>query len=350
MGRARRIYDSSKRWYGRYEYLHGGWRILRAVLNPVGGIASEVRSRAFNNLMGDVSTTARAGLQRALLEEVSQVAIDLYSGRLKISDEELQKHIDHTTSSVRDPELPPLRVALIGQVNSGKSTLLNELKHAYISEVDMLPCTTGPTAFRCELEDGRVLELVDSLGLDGGDLALQRNLQTATSADLILLLSAANQPAKDPEREFMESWRLHFQKNPDRLMPEVILVSTQNDRLRPSQEWEPPYNLDASISGKAKRMRDALDYLREVLQVTEDKPAVPIAIRPSGDAYNIDVLLELLSHFTQSARGAQLNRLRSEAQVASTSSARHLRGALSAGRWLGKPVRSELWRKLRRSK
>ncbi|EAQ98838.1 GTPase family protein [Congregibacter litoralis] len=353
LGKARHIYNSGTRWYGRYEGAYKIWRVLRAGLNPIGSVASEVRGHAMDAFLGDLSLSARNGLLRVLFEEVTQVAIDLYSGRLRISDEELQHHIKGTSRPVLDPVLPPPRVILVGQVNAGKSTLTNALKNTYVSEVDALPCKTAPTAFLCELPNGTEIELIDSMGLDGSEQALQLNLQTAVNADLVIIVSAANQPNKEPEYRFTKAWRAYFEQRMDRTKPEVVLVTTHNDRLSPSTEWQPPYNLDTCPSAKAKAMRDAIEYLREVVDAGAACRAVPIAVSENIEFYNIDVLSGLLAESAQRARGIQLNRLRTQAAQTAFSTTGSLKSALRAGRWLGKPVVArygQRWRQWKQSR
>lgn len=349
IGKARRLYDSGSRWYGRYTHAYNGWRVIRTILNPAGSFASELRGQAMDALLEDLSASTRQGLKRILLEELTQVAIDLYSGRLKVSDEELVAHTKAASTSALAPALPPLRVALIGQVNAGKSTLLNTLIDKTAAPVDVLPCSAGPGTFRLSINGEVELELVDTTGLDGTDQTLQENLAVAAGADIVLLLSAANQPAKAADLEFVNAWRTYFDQHLERLMPQLIIVSTHNDMLKPKSEWQPPYDIAACRTEKSRHIRDALDYVRETLAVSDDTPAVPIALSSKTPPYNIDVLITLLLQCVESAHSVQLNRLRSEANLINRASAKSiLNGALTAGRWVGKPATSQYLRRWKR--
>jgi hypothetical protein len=104
----------------------GIWRAIRAALNPVQAASQETSSLFVENATRALSYRLRAYATRLFVLEVGRAAIDLYSGRLRLSDEELRvaqtRDMSLTTEAV-----VPIRVVLIGQINAGKSSLINAL-------------------------------------------------------------------------------------------------------------------------------------------------------------------------------------------------------------------------------
>ena len=94
----------------------------------------------------------RAYVTRLLVLEVGRAAIDLYAGRLTLSDDELAaaRERDMAPSSKADA---PVRIVLIGQVNAGKSSLLNALAQEVRGAVGPLPTTSSAAEYLVE-EDG----------------------------------------------------------------------------------------------------------------------------------------------------------------------------------------------------
>jgi hypothetical protein len=68
----------------------GIWRAIRAALNPVQAASQETSSLFVENATRVLSYRLRAYATRLFVLEVGRAAIDLYSGRLRLSDEELR--------------------------------------------------------------------------------------------------------------------------------------------------------------------------------------------------------------------------------------------------------------------
>ena len=70
--------------------------------------------------------------KEALLDEVAAVAIDLYSGRFSLEEDDLQV----SNASESDEEhfavaLEPIRIVIVGQIGAGKSSIVNILKDEF---------------------------------------------------------------------------------------------------------------------------------------------------------------------------------------------------------------------------
>jgi predicted GTPase len=285
--------------------------LARALIDPTSALTSEMRARLYSELGDGLGGHLQMNLKRALFEQVTRVAIDLYSGRLKLTEAELAAHREQLPAP-EEIVVRPLTILLLGQVNAGKSSLVNALTERYVTEVDPLPATDGCRPIRLHLDEQLDIILVDTPGLDGASATADLLLKEATKADLLLWLCQANQPARALDKQMLDLIRSHFEGEIDRRPPPVLLVTTHNDQLPPAREWSPPYVLEPADEPKARNMLDALDYCRQVLQL-EEGAAVVIALPPGDAPFNLDVLQHMLVTLSEDARAVQLNRERLDA-------------------------------------
>jgi predicted GTPase len=249
-----------------------------------------------------------------LFEQVTKVGIDLYSGRLKFSEEELLAY-RNAQEKPAEIDIKPLSVMFVGQLNAGKSSLINSLKQQCVAETDALPATSGFHYHPMRLANDLEVYLIDTPGLDGGENTAKLLLKEAVKADLLLWVSPANQPAKALDRQFFELWCKYFVDHLARKKPPILLVTTHNDRLPPAGEWHPPYDLANSEDNRVQSMMAALRYTHESIGLSEDSPTVPVSLLPGTEPYNLDVLQTLLQSASDEARAAQLNRQRLDADA-----------------------------------
>ncbi|MCZ7595288.1 MAG: hypothetical protein M5U16_10540 [Hyphomicrobium sp.] len=105
------------------------WRLIRLV-NPVTAAAQEAREQITKHLYANVRDQLARQLARAYVREVGRAAIDLYGGRLRVSEAELAGHVSASTRRDRSQALgraEPLRILIAGQAGAGKSSLVNAL-------------------------------------------------------------------------------------------------------------------------------------------------------------------------------------------------------------------------------
>jgi len=300
--------------------------VVRAVLSGGSSVPGIIAGGLLSEMGGGLSDHMQQNLKQMLFEQVSQVAIDLYGGRLKLSDAEMQAYRD-TVQQPEETVARPLSVLIIGQVNAGKSSLVNALKEESVAGVDVLPATDGFHVYHFSLSEGVEIYLTDTPGLDGSEKVSAALLQHAVKADLLLWLSQANQPAKALDIALLKEWDQYFANNLGRKKPPVLLVTTHNDALKPQLEWSPPYDLSDTQTPKVKTIVAAAAYTREALGFSEGATVIPISLKPGVETYNIDALRDVLIALSDEARAAQLNRQRLEA----ADTAPLIRRALSQG-------------------
>ncbi|MEH6585228.1 MAG: GTPase domain-containing protein [Halioglobus sp.] len=300
-----------EKWNARYKSIKPLVDVIRVVVSKGVALPSAIASTLASEFGGHLTNHMQGNLKQLLFEQVSQVAIDLYSGRLKLSEAELALY----RKGIAKPELTeinPLTVMLVGQVNAGKSSLINALSDQCVAETDLLPATDGFARYRLTLSEGLEIDLVDSPGLDGKDRISDLLLDQAVKADLLIWVSQATQQAKSLDRGLIDQWDAYFDKELGRKKPPILLVTTHNDMLPPVSDWNPPYDLEYIESPKVESMLGALAYTRQALGLDKNSPAVAIAL-PQDDFYNVDMLKDVLNIVSEEGRAAQLNRERVDA-------------------------------------
>ena len=260
------------------------------------GIISEIRSQILGETFGSLNTRLQHQLKQALLQEILSVAIDLYSGRFNIADDELPASALAKVSEKESPFIPePLRVCLLGQVSSGKSSIINALKNALVAETSQLPSTDRTTIYQCAIDGLDSLQMVDLPGFDGEAETEKLLLEQATRANVILWVLKASQPARSADKAFKAQLDAFYQKpeNRSKKQPVIIGVLNQTDRLKNEQ-----------------MIAEAQEYNRELLGF---KDIIPLSVPKGQPAVNLSELKQLLGHYFDEGILVQLNQRRIEA-------------------------------------
>jgi uncharacterized protein len=308
---------------------YGLWRLVRVVLNPLQAAGQETSGVLVEKTASVLSYRLRAYATRMLVLEVGRAAIDLYSGRLALSEEELRAAQQSDAAAGVEAPLAPVRIALAGQVNAGKSSLVNALAREIRCAIGPVPTTARAAEYRLELEGRPAVSLVDLPGL-GGPAALEL-LAQAERADLVLWVAAATQPARAADRQGLDELRDWSRAQLARRPPPVVLALTHIDELRPAAEWTPPYDVAAPTVPKARAIRAAIDAVASALDLPADA-IVPVAVPPGREPYNLDALWARIALELDEARLVQLDRVRLGGQRLSL---RELAGQLGhAGRFV----------------
>ena len=298
---------------GKVETARAWWDVYRAyrVFSPLGALA-EARGLIFGKIFGGFSDELQIKLKQALLQEVLAVAIDLYSGRFRASDDELE----HSQAALQDRRymaraLDPLRVCLLGQVSSGKSSLVNALADNMVAEVSRLPATRDIQVHKCRLDGVDAIHLVDLPGLDADAGREQQLLEQVTNCDLVIWMLTANQPARSLDVQFQGRIDAYYAQpgNRSRKRPVIIGVLSQVDRLKPVADWNPPFDLDHPSTEKAKTIVAALEYNQELLLLDS---LIPLSISEDKAAFNLAALKSLIDQYYENGMQAQLNGRRIE--------------------------------------
>jgi predicted GTPase len=283
------------RWKATAERLLDLYRAGRLVFNPAGAVLSEawggLRRRAFGAAWSD--------LHRWLLQEyirkVGYYAIALYSGRLILTDTDAdpaavtpvsRQDLEQAASATADVAAEPLRILVMGRANAGKSSLINALFGQLTAPADVLPDPTASVApYRLEHAGLTAALVFDTPGCDTAGLTPKAQERLATSADLVLWVTAAQRPDRQVERETLDRLRALWAARPDHHPPPLLVAVSHIDLLRPPRDWQPPYDLTHPQGAKATNIRAALEAVAGDLAVPL-ADAIPVCLA-EGRVYNV---------------------------------------------------------------
>ena len=288
---------------------YGLWRVVRAAINPLQAVGQEVSGMVLDQTTGVLSLRVRSYATRLLVLEVGRAAIDLYSGRLTLSDEEIRGAQQRDMAAATADPVMPVRILLAGQVSAGKSSLLNALAQEVRGAVGPVPTTANASEFLLD-QDGRPsVMLVDMPGVDGSAAVTEELLGQAERADLVLWVAAATQPARANDRSALDALRARGAAQLARRPAPILLALTHVDQLRPAAEWSPPYDIATPIRPKAQAIRAAMVSVARTLEL-QVNTIVPVAVPPGQKPYNLDALWARIGLEIDEAKLVQLDRLR----------------------------------------
>lgn len=296
-----------------YRVARNLWRGVR-LLNPAAAVASEVRDYITGELFAKVSLETQWQLKKVFLQEVLSVAMDLYSGRFNIDDADVQPaNVTEDDRSRMAVSLDPVRIAVVGQENCGKSSLINALRGEVNAQVDVLPVFGDTTVYTYSIDGVEHLHLVELPAIDGGKANMDELVSELTESDIVMWVLKANQPARALDADLYSQFEKYYRGEDSLQKKQPILVGVLShvDMLSPASEWNPPYDLGETDVEKVCAMNEALQYNRQLLPFEN---VIPISLAPDKSHYNLAHVVACLEQNYQAAVQVQLNRRGREAR------------------------------------
>lgn len=300
-------------------YNIGNW-----LFNWPGAAMTHARGVLLNKGLNTVTSELSNRLISAYIKKLCYYAIQLYSGQLTLDDivptERLSSASkkDIAQSLAREQSIEPLRFLVLGQVNSGKSSLINALFGEVKCASGILPTTSGITPYVLERDGLQQAIILDSAGYGGlshnqNPVALKREWK---HTDVIIVTCNAAQAARHVDAEQLQAVRYYFQHEcPNQTLPVIIAVATHIDRLRPVREWQPPYQISKPDNAKAHSIRGACLAISQELNLPQEC-IVPVCLDPGKKAYNIEEgLLPLIHEHLNAAQRVRYLRCLREQQA-----------------------------------
>lgn len=299
----------------------GNW-----LFNWPGAAMNHARGLLFSKGVNTVTSEISNRLLNAYIKKLGYYAIELYSGQLTLDDivptERLSSASKKDSSEIlaRNQSIEPLRFLVLGQVSSGKSSLINALFGELKCASGILPTTSGITPYVLERDGLQQAIILDSAGYGG--LLHDQNKVTLTgewkNIDVIIVVCNAAEAARHVDAQQLQAVRHFFQQEcQNQILPVIIAVATHIDRLRPVREWKPPYQILKPDSTKAHNIREACLAISKELKLPPEC-IVPVCLAPEKVAYNIEEgLLPLIHEHLNAAQRVRYLRCLREQQAQS---------------------------------
>ena len=325
-----------------YRLARNLWRGVR-LLNPAAAVASEVRDYVTGELFAKVSLETQWQLKKVFLQEVLSVAMDLYSGRFNVDDDDVHPaNVTEQDRSRMAVSLDPVRIAVVGQENCGKSSLINALRGEVTAEVDVIPVVADTAVYTYSIDGVEHLHLAELPAIDGRKAMMDELVFELTESDIVIWVLKANQPARALDVNLysrLEQY-YHGKDSLQKKQPILVGVLSHVDLLGPESQWDPPYDLaDANVE-KVCTINDALQYNHQLLPFVT---TIPVSLAADKLNYNLAEVMTCLEQNYQAAVQVQLNRRGREARQRDWNVAEQGKRLSRTGKALfGKIVRGQL--------
>jgi hypothetical protein len=316
-----------------YKTSYMAYRIATVPISPLNALWREIRGYVTGQVIDLSLGELRSGLASYVVHRMGFYLIELYSGRVVLDEVEFdrvcqtaeQAELRAAQSDVDDSFPEFIRIVIVGQLKTGKSSLVNALRRTWHARSDVLPCTNNVQCYLMkpstdDLGNGfqplpGLLMLVDTPGYDslGEDQAFQSSFEEIKKADLILLICSARMASRRADREFSQRVRRFFQEHPHWKMPPVIVVGSFIDELRPRHEWNPPYQWEPTgkretLSPKEKSLQGFLNAIRSDLELSPHDSVIPVCTHPDRVWNVAEALIPAIAAYWDEARGVRENR------------------------------------------
>jgi hypothetical protein len=135
-----------------------------------------------------------------------------------------------------------------------------------------------------------------------------------TESDVVIWVLKANQSSRQLDVMLKAALDAFYKQpaNQHRKAPKVIMLVNQVDKLKPIDEWLPPYDLESPQTDKGRIIGDAVNYNREVMQA---EYILPFSVSSDRIPYNLDSLQSQLQQVYQDGINTQLNRRRAQGET-----------------------------------
>jgi predicted GTPase len=224
----------------------------------------------------ELQTELLAVIYLRFIRQVGFYLIEMNSGRLRAGADAYRhafgSELEGPAARVSEDRLKrrvaaePVSVALVGQVSSGKSSLVNALTGIRQAAVDILPETQDVQRYQMAVGQPPVaMTLLDTPGYgESGATADQaRQIRSALrEANAVLIVMDAHSPAREADVRTVRDLETSYANQPRLKPPRMVGVLTHVDLLRPTLEWSPPYEWREPTRAKEHSIHDAVEYVR----------------------------------------------------------------------------------------
>jgi uncharacterized protein len=317
---AYQTYEAYQKLAPAAQKLWKAWNWAQWLLNPAIAVAKTATQKSTKDANRELVGNLSQVLTENLLTNLARRALELYSGRSsdswELASPQAIREIDDRRQSIREliageekiatVEKADINILLLGRTGAGKSSLINTLFASSLTSVDLLPNTANWQSYRWQAGDGESLNIWDVPGYEQIDRPefTTEIVQKSSQIDLILAILPALDAALETDLQILS--QIH------KLAPNIptIGIISQVDRLRPFQEWQPPYNWQTGDRPKEITIRAAVEYRAEKLKnhITHFIPIVNNIPEISRSAWGIEPLIDAMVTTIVPAKQARMVR------------------------------------------
>jgi uncharacterized protein len=301
-----------------------------AIFDPIQTALRYIASKAaLGSLMDRIQDNIILWFHTAFIHHLGRYLIELNSGRLRVGAKRYRELLaQHQAPPVDDPAARPapapeavgeaaitvaaqtavgpkaITLVILGSVKAGKSSLVNALLGRNAAQVDRLPVTAG-VRYDYALPGGQPVSILDTSGYgqDGPtDEDFAAAVEASRDADLIVLVTQATNPGRQPDVDLLDRLRAWFASKPHLKMPPVVVAVSHIDLLSPKAEWNPPYDWKNGQRPKEQNIRECVSVVKE--QMGERVSDIAPVCGREGERFGVveGLIPAMVSHL-DSARG-----------------------------------------------
>jgi len=300
--RGQRFSTLAKKYYRLY-------RLLSMPLNPTSSLFREFQGMFTKTIVNAASENIKLWLLQMYIKKVGYYAVELYSGTMVLDEIAFAEYQPAKTQTEVQMDSPsreiPLRILVLGQVNSGKSSLINGLFGQLRIATDILPSTDHVKPYVLEKDGVQKAIVFDSAGYENqfeAKKSFARIESDILCSDLIVLVCSAVNGARQADKIVLNELTYLYKKQLYIPMPSVLVILTHIDQLRPLREWNPPYNIEKPDTQKSTAIRAAMEAVAEELKIDLAR-VIPACLKPD-QLYNMQegVIPAVLAHLESAKR------------------------------------------------
>jgi uncharacterized protein len=268
--------QSAPTWYRRIQ--NATWA-ASMLMNPL-NIARFWSSRlTADPVTTEIQQELLAVIYLRFMRQMGFYLIEMNSGRLRGGADAYRRAFPlaartqtrpPAASPLNSAALQPVTVALVGQVSSGKSSLINALTGTEQAAVDILPETRHVARYQFPVGDPPVtVTLLDTPGYGeaGASTDQLKQIRTALQeSNAVLVLMDSHSPAREADRRTIRELEEWYRSQPQLKPPPMLGILTHVDLLRPVLEWSPPYNWREPTRPKEQSIDEAVRYVDQLFK------------------------------------------------------------------------------------
>jgi len=281
---------------------HASYRVGRMIANPIGSILSEVKDHITSKLFAYSKEELLRWMVDFYILEVARYSIDLYGHNITLNAFE---PVAQDTPNLPLLKASPLRIVVVGEVNSGKTSLIHALlvSSKALKDARLLP--TESQHYPYQTPNAIDTILIDTVGYQTIDVTKPDSvelLDAIKKSDMLVLVFRANSAAREADQALLKSVERYYDAHPKLRKPVVIGVLNQIDKISPPKEWNPPFDIQNPKTLKEQNIQHALEVIQKELEIPY---LIPVNLHPNR-TYNIqEALVPILIKNLEEAKKVQ---------------------------------------------